>query len=107
MYGIQLIKYECEMKSKIFSHNFFKCVLLSVKSKIFKYILVVLFLGHAEYTFAKGDADTNNKNVYLLSRSMKIGNNPVKDAIFSPDDQHAVVLSGSSALEIYRNQRIN
>ena len=92
------------MKSKIFSHNFFKCVFLSVKSKLFKYILVVLFLGHAEYTFAKEDGIAINKKVYLLSRSMKIGIKPIKDAIFSPDDQHALVLSGSSSLEIYRTQ---
>ena len=66
MHGIQLIKYECEMKSKIFSHNFFKCVFLSVKSKLFKYILVVLFLGHAEYTFAKEDGIAINKKGEML-----------------------------------------
>ena len=69
-----------------------------------KYILVVLFLGHPEYTFAKEDGIAINKKVYLLSRSIKIGNKPIKDAIFSPDDQHALVLSGSSSLEIYRTQ---
>ena len=77
---------------------------VSKKIKTFIYILVVLFLGHPEYTFAKEDGSAINKNVYLLSRSMKIGNKPIKDAIFSPDDQHALVLSGSSSLEIYRTQ---
>ncbi len=104
MHGIQLIKYECEMKSKIFSHNFFKCMFLLLNSKIFIYILVVVFLSHPKYTFAKKDVNGINKNVYLLSRSIKIGNKPIKDAIFSPDDQHALVLSGSSSLEIYRTQ---
>ena len=65
----------------------------SMKIKIFIYILVILYAGHSELAFTKEDAGANNKNVYLLSRSMKIGNEPVKDAIFSPDDQHAVVLS--------------
>ena len=92
------------MKIKIFSHNFFKCMFLSKKIKFFIYILVVLFLGHPKYTFAKEDGSAINKNVYLLSRSIKIGNKPIKDAIFSPDDQHALVLSGSSSLEIYRTQ---
>ena len=75
-----------------------------MKSKIFIYILVLLYLVHPESTFAKEDEGTNNKNVYLLSRSMKIGNEAIKDAIFSTDDQHAIVLSGNSSLEIYRTQ---
>ena len=104
MHGKQTIRYECEMKRKIFSYNYFKCMFASMKIKIFIYILVILYAGHSEHAFAKEDAGANNKNVYLLSRSMKIGNEPVKDAIFSPDDQHAVVLSGSSSLEIYRTQ---
>ena len=79
-------------------------MIVSRKRKIFINILVVFFLGHPEYTFAKEDGSEINKNVYLLSRSMKIGNKPIKDAIFSPDDQHALVLSGSSSLEIYRIQ---
>ena len=92
------------MKSKIFSHNFFKSMIVSRKRKFFIYILVGLFLGHPKYTFAKEDGSAINKNVYLISRSMKIGNKPIKDAIFSPDDQHALVLSWSSSHEIYRTQ---
>ena len=76
----------------------------SMKIKIFIFILVILYAGHPEHAFAKEEVGAKNKNIYLLSRSMKIGNEPVKDAIFSPDDQHAVVLSGSSSLEIYRTQ---
>ena len=75
-----------------------------MKIKIFIFILVILYAENPEHAFAKEDVGAKNKNVYLLSRSMKIGNEPVKDAIFSPDDQHAVVLSGSSSLEIYRTQ---
>ena len=62
-----------------------------MKIKIFIYILVTLYAGHSKYVIAKEDVGANNKNVYLLSRSMKIGNEPVKDAVFSPDDQHADV----------------
>ena len=104
MHGKLTIRYECELNRKIFSYNFFKYMFASMKIKIFIYVLVILYAGNPEHSFAKEDASANNKNVYLLSRSMKIGNEPVQDAIFSPDDQHAVVLSGSSSLEIYRTQ---
>ena len=71
MDGIQLIKYECEMKSKIFSHNFFKCMFVLMKIKIFINILVVFFLGHPEYTFAKEDGSEINKNENFVLHQIK------------------------------------
>jgi len=75
-----------------------------MKIKNLFYILAFFYAGNSGHCYAKEEKGLNNKNVYLLSRSMKIGNEPIKDAIFSPDDQHAFVLSGSSSLEIFRTQ---
>ena len=77
---------------------------VSINSKILIYILLIVYVFNHEHAFAEEHEGVNNKNVYLLSRSMKIGNGPVKDAIFSADDQHAFVLSGSSSIEIFRTQ---
>ena len=76
----------------------------SVNIKILVYILVILYSGNPDHIFAKEGEGTIKKNVYMLSRSMKIGNEPVKDTIFSADDQHAIILSGSSSIEIFRIQ---
>ncbi len=104
MHGKHIIRYEWEMKRKIFSYKFFKYIFSSMKTKILIYFIVILYAGSPEHNFAEEDGGANNKNVFLLSRSMKIGNEPVKDAIFSADDQRAVVLSGSSSIEIFRTQ---
>ena len=92
------------MKRKVFSYKFVKSKFPLMRIKIFIYILVILYLGQPKHIFANEKESANNKNVYLLSRSIKIGNEPVKNAIFSADDQHAVVLSGNSSIEIFRIQ---
>ncbi len=104
MHGFHIIRYECEMKSKIFSNKLLKFKFSSMNIKILICIFIILCQINLEPTFAKEDEGTNNKNIYMLSRSLKIGNEPVKDAIFSADDQQAIVLSGSSSIEIFRIQ---
>ncbi|MBL4824510.1 MAG: WD40 repeat domain-containing protein [SAR324 cluster bacterium] len=55
-------------------------------------------------TLAQEASTEKHKNIYLLSQSLKLGKKPVQGAFFSADNQHAVILSGSSSLEIYRTQ---
>ncbi|GIT63219.1 MAG: hypothetical protein Ct9H300mP21_07650 [Pseudomonadota bacterium] len=44
------------------------------------------------------------KKDFFLSQSLKLGKKPVQSAIFSPNDQQVVILSGSSTLEIFKIQ---
>ena len=64
MHDIKTIRYECDMKSKIFSHNFFKCMFGSMQIQIYIYIFVVLFLGHPEHTFAEEAEVAKNKKSF-------------------------------------------
>ena len=104
MHDKQAIKHDCAMKPKLF---LFKNSLNHPGSMRKNWLILIFFLAFASLSIsaiAQEEDTAKKKNIYLLSRSMKIGKEPVKSAIFSPDAQHAVVLSGSSTLEIYRIQ---
>jgi len=70
-------------------------------------ILIISLIFELSFTFscfAQDSSFERNKNIYLLSQSIHLGNDPVKGALFSADNRHVVVLSGSSSLEMYRIQ---
>ena len=56
------------------------------------------FMSHAE------DKSIDRNKNYLISQSMKFGKGPLKNIFFSADDQHVIVLSANSTLEIIRIQ---
>ena len=72
------------------------------KSCCFVFIILLLFLSSS--TAAKEEDSEKLKKDYFLSQSLKLGKKPVQYAVFSPNDQQAVILSGSSSLEIFRIQ---
>ncbi|GIT09745.1 MAG: hypothetical protein CM1200mP30_33750 [Pseudomonadota bacterium] len=48
-------------EGKIFSNKSFKCMFASMKIKIFIFILVILYAGHPEHTFAKEEVGSKIK----------------------------------------------
>ena len=69
------------------------------------FVFIILLLCFSSSTAAKKDEDSEKlKKDYFLSQSLKLGKKPVQSAIISPNDQLAVILSGSSSLENFRIQ---
>jgi len=66
MHGKQTIRYECEMKRKIFSYNYFKCMFASMKIKSFIYILLILYAGHSEHAFEENSPSSCIHTLYAL-----------------------------------------
>ena len=79
---------------KLYLKNFF-CI---------QFVILVFFVPLA--VIAKDKSRERNKN-YLISQSLKFGNYPFRNVFFSTDDQHLIVLSSNSSLEIIRIQNGN
>jgi len=68
------------------------------------FVFIILLLCLSSSTAAKEKDSEKLKKDYFLSQSLKLGKKPVQSAVFSPNDQKAFILSGSSSLEIFRIQ---
>ena len=73
-----------------------------VNSK-FKIIFLFLIFSFSFISFGEEKSFDRDKN-YFISQSMKFGNKPLKNIYFSAADQHAIVLSANSSLEIIKIQ---
>jgi len=84
--------------------NIFVFILKIIPEKSCCFVFIILLLCLPSSTAAKEEDSEKLKKDYFLSQSLNLGKNPVQSAVFSPNDQQAVILSGSSSLEIFRIQ---
>jgi len=84
--------------------NLFVFIRKIIPEKICCFVFIILLLCLSSSTAAKEEDSEKLKKDYFLSQSLKLGKKPVQSAVFSPNDQQAVILSGSSSLEIFRIQ---
>ena len=84
--------------------NFFVFFRKLIPEKSCCFVFIILLLCFSSSTAAKEEDSEKLKKDYFLSQSLKLGKKPVQSAFFSPNDQQAVILSGSSSLEIFRIQ---
>ena len=84
--------------------NLFVFIRKIIPEKNCSFVFIILLLCLPSYTAAKEEVSEKLKKDYFLSQSLKLGKKPVQSAVFSPNDQQAVILSGSSSLEIFRIQ---
>ncbi len=84
--------------------NLFVFIRKIIPEKNCSFVFIILLLCLSSSTAGKEDDSEKLKKDYFLSQSLKLGKKPVQSAVFSPNDQQAVILSGSSSLEIFRIQ---
>ena len=84
--------------------NFFVFIQKIIPEKNCSFVFIILLLCLSSSAAAKEEDSEKLKKDYFLSQSLKLGKKPVQSAVFSPNDQQAVILSGSSSLEIFRIQ---
>ena len=84
--------------------NLFVFIRKIIPEKNCSFVFIILLLCLSSSTAGKGEDSEKLKKDYFLSQSLKLGKKPVQSAVFSPNDQQAVILSGSSSLEIFRIQ---
>jgi len=84
--------------------NLFVFIRKIIPKKSWCFVFIILMLCLFSSTAAKQEDSEKLKKDYFLSQSLKLGKKPVQSAVFSPNDQQAVILSGSSSLEIFRIQ---
>ncbi len=84
--------------------NLFVFIRKIIPEKSWCFVFIILLLCLFSSTAAKEEDSEKLKKDYFLSQSLKLGKKPVQSAVFSPNDQQAVILSGSSSLEIFRIQ---
>ena len=99
-----MISYENEMKYEVISRILFACFNTIMPKKSYCYFFTLFFLCFVSLVTAQEEDSEKQKKVFFLSKSLKLDKKRVKEALFSPDDQRAVILSGSSSLGIYRIQ---
>jgi WD40 repeat protein len=99
-----MINYEYTMLFEQIVKILFVNLAKSVRNRWLTFLLFFVCFCWSSASLAQEDAGEKHKNIYLLSQSMKLGKKPVLGAFFSADNQHAVVLSGNSSLEIYKTQ---
>ena len=90
------------MMSQKFKKIFFRIYMNLILKNCMFFPLLILGLFFSSLCFAQKTSSERNKNIYLKSQSMQFGKNPVQGVFFSTDDQHAIVLTASSSLEIIR-----
>ena len=84
--------------------NLFVFIRKIIPEKNCSFIFIILLLCLSSSTAAEEEDSEKLKKDYFLSQSLNLGKKPVQSAVFSPNDQQAVILSGSSSLEIFRIQ---
>lgn len=84
--------------------NLFVFIRKKIPEKSCCFVFIILLLCLSSSTAAKEEDSEKLKKDYFLSQSLKLGKKPVQSAVFSPNDQQVVILSGSSSLEIFRIQ---
>jgi len=99
-----MINYESTMQYGKFAKILFANFAKSTRNRLVYFLLFFACFCWTSPSIAQESATEKHKNIYLLSQSLKLGKKPVQGAFFSADNQHAVILSGSSSLEIYRTQ---
>ena len=99
-----MINYKNQMKYEVLSKSLFACFHKLMPKKSYCFFFTLLLLCLISSAAAQEKDSEKLKKVFLLSQSLKLGKKPVQEAFFSPDDQRAVILSGSSSLEIFRIQ---
>ena len=99
-----MINYEYSMQYEKFAKILFVNFAKSTRNSCGYLLLLFICFCWSSPSLAQETAAGKHKNIYLLSQSMKLGKKPVYGVFFSADNQHAVVLSGNSSLEIYRTQ---
>ena len=72
--------------------------------KIFFWIQFVILQFFASLSVIAQDKSIERNKNYLISQSLKLENDPYRNVFFSADDQHLIVLSSNSSLEIIRIQ---
>ena len=91
------------MKNKnSFSNNFINLIILDFKKILWINFLILYFIF--SYKCIAQEKSLEKSKSYLISKSMKFGKDPFKNVFFSADDQHAIILSANSSLEIIRIQ---
>ncbi|MBC8259900.1 MAG: WD40 repeat domain-containing protein [SAR324 cluster bacterium] len=99
-----MINYDNVSQYKVCLHKLMYYIQKLERKKRIGLALLILVLGSSTMSAAQTPEVEKQKNIYLLSKSLKLGKKPVQAAFFSPDDQRAVILSGSSLLDIFRIQ---
>ncbi|RTZ84888.1 MAG: hypothetical protein DSY94_04980 [SAR324 cluster bacterium] len=99
-----MINCQNEMQYGVLMKNLFVFIRKIIPEKICCFVFIILLLCLSSSTAAKEEDSEKLKKDYFLSQSLKLGKKPVQSAVFSPNDQQAVILSGSSSLEIFRIQ---
>jgi len=84
--------------------NLFVFIREIIPEKNCSFVFIILLLCLSSSAAAKEEYSEKLKKDYFLSQSLNLGKKPVQSAVFSPNDQQAVILSGSSSLEIFRIQ---
>jgi len=84
--------------------NLFVFIRKIIPEKTCCFVFIILLLCLSSSSAGKEEDSEKPKKDYFLSQSLKLGKKPVQSAVFSPNDQQAVILSGSSSLEIFRIQ---
>ena len=84
--------------------NLFVFIREIIPEKVCCFVFIILLICLSSSTAAKEEDSEKLEKDYFLSQSLKLGKKPVQSAVFSPNDQQAVILSGSSSLEIFRIQ---
>ena len=84
--------------------NLFVFIRKIIPEKNCSFIFIILLLCLSSSMAAEEEDSEKLKKDYFLSQSLNLGKKPVQSAVFSPNDQQAVILSGSSSLEIFRIQ---
>jgi len=84
--------------------NLFVFIRKIIPEKNCSFVFIILLLCLSSSAAAKEEDSEKLKKDYFLSQSLNLGKKPVQSAVFSPNDQQAVILSGSSSLEIFRIQ---
>ena len=99
-----MINCQNEMQYGVLMKNFFVFFRKIIPEKSCCFVFIILLLCFSSSTAAKEEDSEKLKKDYFLSQSLKLGKKPVQSAFFSPNDQQAVILSGSSSLEIFKIQ---
>jgi len=84
--------------------NLFVFIREIIPGKNCSFVFIILLLCLSSSAAAKEEDSEKLKKDYFLSQGLNLGKKPVQSAVFSPNDQQAVILSGSSSLEIFRIQ---
>ena len=83
--------------------NIFTFFYKIIVGKSSSFVFIILLLTLSSSAAAKEDYEKIKKD-YFLSQSLKVGKKPIQSAFFSPNGQHAIVLSRNSSVEIFSIQ---